>query len=73
MSQCRSCHAPIQWARTTKRKNIPLDVGVVTSGGNVRHTGEWDGPFMVVEVVAVGEGDRVSHFATCENAGEHRR
>lgn len=73
MSRCKSCQAEIKWARTAAGKNIPLDIGVVTSGGNVRHTGEWAGPFMVVEVVAVGEGDRVSHFATCPNAKEHRR
>lgn len=73
MAQCKSCHAEIKWAMTTKRKRIPLDIGVVTSGGNVRLTGEWDGPFQVVEVVAAGEGDRVSHFATCPNAKEHRR
>lgn len=80
MSECRSCHAPMTWARTTARKNMPLDPEP-TADGNVRQVG-WDGPLRLVVVIgglelaaahAAGEALYTSHFATCEYANEHRR
>lgn len=76
MSACRSCDAPIKWARTAARKNMPLDCNPDGSlatfpDGNVVVTG-WDGPFRLVAVVAAGEGQHRSHFASCPHAAEHR-
>jgi hypothetical protein len=86
MSRCRSCNAPVVWARTTKGKNIPLDAEdsggwaapVTPDDGNLQPTGERvptrDGQTaMVVEVVAAGEGKYRSHFVTCPEAGEWRK
>lgn len=78
MSACRSCQAPVKWARTEARKNMPLDVDpatgelLVASDGNVVVTG-WEGPLRLVRVVPAGEGQHRSHFASCPNAKEHRR
>lgn len=72
MNNCRSCGAPIFWARTTTRKNIPIDADPVDNG-NVELTRTWDGPFRVVSVVAPGDGTHVSHFVTCPDASDHRR
>lgn len=75
MSACRSCGAEIQWAQTEAGKKMPLDAHEV-AGGNVvvitRVAGDY-GMTPVVRYVKNGEGNRVSHFATCENAAEHRR
>jgi hypothetical protein len=70
VSACRSCGKPILWARTTARKNMPLDRDPVEDG-NVEIVG-WDGPFRLVRVVAAGEGTHVSHFVSCPNAATHR-
>lgn len=67
MSVCRTCPAQITWARTEKGKRIPLDVGRVPDG-NITVDAEG-----VAHYVTPGTGDRVSHFATCPNAKEHRR
>jgi hypothetical protein len=77
VSACRSCHAPVKWARTEAGKNMPLDVGadgelLVVPDGNVVVTG-WAGPLRLVRVVAAGEGQHRSHFASCPNAKAHRR
>lgn len=78
MSACKSCGAPIRWARTEARKNMPLDVDPATGDlavfddGNVVVTG-WEGPLRTVKVVTAGEGPHRSHFASCPNAKGHRR
>lgn len=62
--ECRSCHAPIYWVRTTSGKHMPVDCDV--EGGRR--------PF--VPVPGDGEpqaGLGVSHFATCSNAAQHRK
>ena len=66
MSRCRSCEAPIEWALTPKGARIPLDVGIRSDGNIVVDDG-------VARVVPAGEGDRVSHFATCRDAAKYRR
>ena len=75
MSACRSCGAPIKWARTPKGRRIPLDPDPVPDGnivlrGGVAHV---DGP-AAGGFFDDGAGERyVSHFATCPNARSHRR
>lgn len=77
MSNCRSCGASIEWAVVGGTgKRMPLDVLPDEPGsGNVRPIGRFDdaGRTLLVEVVKAGEGNRVSHFATCPNAGQHRK
>jgi hypothetical protein len=66
---CRSCDAPIDWAFTEKGKRIPLD-RTTTSSMVANIVLDPDG---TARVVAAGTGERISHFATCPNAGQHRR
>lgn len=86
MSKCKSCGAPIEWAAwAVSGKAVPLDVepdrafwervdaGVapdlrgklVVIAGKVWHATETD--------VRLRRPLRVSHFATCPDAAEHRR
>lgn len=71
LSRCRSCDAPIRWAKTAKGNTMPLDPDPVE-----------DGTFALTEdgaAVHVGENALYiakrykSHFATCPFAGRHRR
>lgn len=70
MAACRSCGAEVEWVVTEKGKRMPLDAGEV-EGGNIVIDGL--GPTRVAKYVANGAGNRVSHFATCPNAKEHRK
>ncbi len=81
-ARCRSCTAPIVWARTRAGKSMPLDRDPVVDG-NVTVVG-WDGavaastPIVVVgqlglEDVPMSEWRYVSHFSTCPDAASHRR
>lgn len=74
MARCRSCDAEIEWAFTENDKRMPLDVPA-RDGGNLvvvsRRASEY-GMTPIVRYVKAGEGDRVSHFATCPNASQHR-
>jgi hypothetical protein len=76
-ARCRTCAAPILWARTTNGKNIPLDAEPVESG-NVYLVA--NGRETTAIVMAAGEAPPagvtrrfVSHFVTCAQAAEHRR
>ena len=76
MARCRSCSAPIRWARTEHGKRIPLDAEpyagddprglfVLREGGELA---------LAVPAGALEDEPRYrSHFATCPNAEEHRR
>lgn len=72
-SKCRSCDAPIIWAKTTQDKNIPLDAEPSGAGnitlvpGGRAHVHSRD------ELFPQGETLYVSHFVTCPNANEHRK
>jgi hypothetical protein len=69
-SKCRSCGAPLLWAQTTAGKNMPLDAAP-TANGNIelRH-----GLARYVTPDANATTPRyTSHFATCPNAGQHRK
>lgn len=79
MSACATCRAPIVWAYTPSGKRIPLDAEHTDDGlrpvtspqGNLVATGE---EILGAVVVRVEQGGRfVSHFATCPDAGQHRR
>lgn len=76
MSRCRSCDAPITWARTTTGKNIPLDADDhgepvdVDAGGLVFIS--WEGPRRIVRAQPGVAGYR-AHFSSCPNADAHRR
>lgn len=65
---CKSCRAPIEWARTVKGHRIPLDPGAVEDGNLTLERGvararlpDDTGPA------------RRSHFASCAHAAQHRR
>lgn len=86
MSQCRSCHAEIEWVVTERGKNMPIDAEPV-EGGNLVFTGTIHhsvGRASYREVrylrkgiqpsTLLGESEEtyVSHFATCPNSEQHR-
>jgi hypothetical protein len=71
---CRSCGAPILWAKTQQGRAIPLDLEP-TADGNIEFTGVLD----IVRVhAAPADGDlfgtatnrRRPHFATCPQADQ---
>lgn len=59
----------------TGGKAIPLDIGTRTDGNLtvVGQTSTTRGVSPVVRSVAKGEGDRVTHYATCPGAKAFRR
>lgn len=68
--RCRSCGAPIQWAKTPSGKMMPVNRAQATDGNlNVIRTS--DG--LTVQPAEKGTGNAVSHYATCPNATQHRR
>lgn len=71
MSRCRACDAEVEWAWLPSSKRIPLDVAPVV-GGNMQVVRRLGSRIDVI-VVGPGEGDRVTHFATCPAADEFRR
>jgi hypothetical protein len=77
MPNCRKCDAEIEWAITSKNgKPIPLDVGRHRAQPNLVISGSratQHGMTPVVSVVKPGEGERVSHWATCPEAEAFRR
>lgn len=68
MNTCRSCHAPVIWAKTTTGKDIPLNP-VPVVGGNLDLV---DG---VARYVQPSSGVKLytSHFTDCPQANSHRR
>lgn len=68
---CRSCQAPVIWARTKNGKAIPIDAEPADSGQkpNLKLL---PGNPVAAEYVGAGEGTHVSHFVTCPNAIKHR-
>lgn len=84
MSRCRSCEAPISWAKTVggpdkPAKSIPLDADVngdpiEFADGNLIRTGTVDpsgAPF--VRYVKPGSGMFRTHFSSCPEASNWRR
>lgn len=79
--KCRSCNAPIDFVKTPKGRNVPVNldyvavepvkggpIAVVTDAGEVVHGKAADAT--TAGLVVRG---RVSHFASCPNADQHRR
>jgi hypothetical protein len=71
VARCSSCGAEIEWAETRAGNKLPLDVGSFEDG-NILVAEHFDGR-VIATVTRTGGGDRRSHFATCPNAGEHRK
>ncbi len=69
-ASCRSCGAPIIWAKTEKGKAMPLDAEPAQTGtlwlfAGVVQTGD--------QPPAVNGPTYTSHFATCPQAGKWRK
>lgn len=77
MSQCRSCDAPIIWAKSPAGKAMPIDAEPVPDGNVLLvANGSATPNAIVVEADhqwAEGARRYKSHFATCPNAASHRR
>jgi hypothetical protein len=79
VSDCRSCEAPLLWARTEKGRRIPLDpdpyAGDDPRGLFVLRRELGLAPLAVAATPDAFPGEPVyrSHFTTCPNAKEHRR
>lgn len=64
-SNCKSCGAPIYWAKTGSGKNMPIDAKPES-----RFIAEWDPKTGVLSVS--NRNTYVSHFSTCSQADRHR-
>lgn len=77
MTRCRSCGQQILWVRMKSGRSMPCDTLLIP------YRQDPEGELMLVTpegTVVRGTEDRDSptagyrsHFATCPNAGEHRR
>lgn len=65
--RCKSCEAPIEFARTAKGSRIPLDIASHPKANIIVDE------LGIARVVGEGNGVRISHFVTCPNAAKHRR
>ncbi|MGH3476019.1 MAG: hypothetical protein ACRDQD_04190 [Nocardioidaceae bacterium] len=75
MSTCRSCGAPIQWAKTAMGKAMPLDAEP-SPNGNVHLHGDVAVVLVaddIGRVRATGARLYLSHFVTCPDAQKWRR
>ena len=83
---CRGCGAPIEWAKTEKGRNMPMDAEPTLTGTFVLvHTKVGEPPVartQTPEELAIRENTKLpmaartratSHFATCSKAAEFRR
>ncbi len=86
MAVCRSCGASIMWVVTAATgakpaRKMPLDADdegrplrIDDGTGNIVFTGLEDHEGTpIIRVLPKGKGNRRSHFASCPNAGEHRK
>ena len=67
--RCKSCGAPIVWVKTVKGHNMPLDPTPV-AGGNIQILDNGRAQIVSTHPDVIRS---VSHFATCPEAGAHRR
>jgi len=81
MAKCKSCGAEIVWVRTETGRAMPLDPGEValieSSQGSVLAVTA-SGKVIRGDIVGNSCEDgyilaRISHFATCPQADQHRR
>lgn len=77
MSTCRSCGQVIDWIKTDKGKNMPLDPEYVCWDEADDGTVIVDDSGHVLTVNSLQRcpnvRGRISHFATCPQAGEWRK
>jgi hypothetical protein len=76
--QCRSCKAPIIWARTEKGRRIPLDAKPTAGGNLLLERREYLEPLAVYkspdERAAMNNTQFfISHFATCNDSAKWRK
>lgn len=70
-SRCSSCQAPIVWAITDSGRRMPVDAQPHEDGTVVL---TYETSFVAARVDPTYTGPKhLSHFATCPNAGQHRR
>lgn len=69
MSKCRSCGAPVEWAKTQKGSAMPLDPTPTPEGNMVLV----DGMARMRTAADAALEPRRSHFATCPQATHWRR
>ena len=69
---CKSCGAPLIWAKTAKGKRIPLDAEPRADGTLALRDGT---AVTVGPAPFCGYDDTryICHFGTCPNAAQHRR
>lgn len=75
-SNCRSCGAAIIWATMPSGKKNPLDAEPSLIGNVRLGDGGTAAPLRDAEILKAredGEALYISHFATCQNAAQHRR
>ena len=78
VAECRSCHEPIRWVKTRKKKNMPIDDQEDPEGRFVINGETEEGVptvgYLGEDEAKVYSGPRYqSHFKTCPNADQHRR
>jgi hypothetical protein len=69
-AKCRSCGAPIIWAKTKNDKTIPLDATPTADGNLLLVDGVARAPEVTDDVPFL---QYKSHFATCPDAESFRR
>lgn len=75
--ECRSCKAPIVWAKTRTGKDMPIDAEP-RPDGNIRLTVRGGQPYAdVLSAARIATSTswgalRTSHFVTCAQAGQWR-
>jgi hypothetical protein len=72
MSRCRSCEARVVWCETVAGKRMPVDE-LPSPMGNVTIEPQGSGPPLAVVHAGPVAGGRLSHFASCPNANDHRK
>lgn len=79
-ARCGSCDAPIVWASTHAGRNMPLDAQPCAEPTSLRAWRDPAGTIHVRDIDGIGSTEipadarnATSHFATCPNAGQHRR
>jgi hypothetical protein len=75
MGACRTCHAPVLWAKTIKGRTIPVDPTPVPDGNLIveHRDGKGSPVFRVLRKGEPTAADRYrTHFESCPNADQHR-
>lgn len=75
MNTCKSCSAPIIWAKTAKGKAMPLDAEPSAKGNIALADGV--AVYLTKDALAQAAGWGtplfLSHFVSCPQAARHRR